>query len=572
MKRQTSSLAQKEYDVLVVGGGIFGAFATWDAALRGLRVAIVERGDFSQATSSNHFKVVHGGIRYMQHADFLRVRQSSRERSTLLRIAPHLVYPLPIILPTYGHGNGGKGILRLGCSLYDLLTLDRNRGLHDRKRRIPSCRFLTSSEVLKHFPRLDARGLTGGLVFYDGQIYNPTRLVMSAMRSAVAAGAHAANYMEVTRFLRRGRRVVGAEVQDREGGAQLTVRARVVLNATGPWAPRLLRDALGLDLGHLTPTFSRDVAIVSSKQLSPTFGLGLPTVSSDGKAILDRGGRHLLMVPWRGNTLVGVWHGVHSGSIDEPYVGRDEVQQYVSQANAVCPGLGLRLDDVQMVYAGLVLSKGQDQVTDRHFFGTRSILIDHSRTNELDGLITLIGVRATVARQAAERAVDLIVKKLRLPSPPCATHRVALDGGNLGDWKAFSNQLAQNQCLEARDLRRSIAHNYGTVAHDLLALGLDDPDLLKPLTGTCVLKAEIVHAVREEMALTLEDAVLRRTELGTAGTPGEVALSECANIMGKELRWTNDDRLGEIKKLHDFFAKCGMLRKASNGEVPAYER
>ena len=228
MVRDINALQEKEYDLVIIGGGIFGVCAAWDAALRGLSVAIVDKGDFCHATSANHFKMVHGGIRYLQHADIYRIRESSRERSVLLRIAPHMVKPLPIVVPTYGHGIQGKAFLGAGILLYDLLTCDRNRGLQN-ERKVPWGKLLSRAEVLKLFPGIKEKGLTGGAIFYDGQMYNPPRLALSFLRSAVNKGAGAANYVEVTGFIKSGNRVMGLKAQDSISGDQLEIRGKYIL-------------------------------------------------------------------------------------------------------------------------------------------------------------------------------------------------------------------------------------------------------------------------------------------------------------------------------------------------------
>jgi glycerol-3-phosphate dehydrogenase len=207
MKRNFSAFTTKEFDVLVVGGGIFGACAVWEAASRGLSVALIEKNDFGHASSANHLKMVHGGIRYIQHADIPRIRESCHERSALLRIAPHLVEPLPVIIPTYGHGMKGKEVLGAGMAIYDLVTIDRNRGIRDSARKIPRGAFLRPEEVQEILPGIERKGLTGAAVFHDGQIYNPPRLAISFIRSAVAAGAQVANYVELKKIVFDGGRV-----------------------------------------------------------------------------------------------------------------------------------------------------------------------------------------------------------------------------------------------------------------------------------------------------------------------------------------------------------------------------
>ena len=232
MIRDIDALQSKKYDLVIIGAGIFGVCAAWDAALSGLSVAIVDKGDFSQATSANHFKMVHGGIRYLQHGDVIRIRESSRERSALLRVAPHLVKPLPIVIPTYGHGMKGKAVIGAGMLIYDLLTLERNRGLQ-KDRQIPRGRFISADQVLNLFPGIRREGLTGAAVFCDGQMYNPPRVALSFLRAAVERGADAANYVEVTGFLKNGHRVLGVKAKDVLDNRSFEIRARCVLNAAG---------------------------------------------------------------------------------------------------------------------------------------------------------------------------------------------------------------------------------------------------------------------------------------------------------------------------------------------------
>ena len=242
MHRRIDDLDARQFDLLVIGGGIFGACAAWDATLRGLSVALVEQHDFGAGTSANSFKMVHGGIRYLQHADVPRLRASCHERSAMLRVAPHLVTPLPIVVPTYGHGRAGKELLGAGMLLYDLLTIDRNRGIADRSRRIPVSRFLQAEEVLRLFPGVAEHALTGAAVFCDGQMYNPPRLVLAFIRAAAERGAVTLNYAEATALRREGNAVQGARVRDRVTGASVEVRARAVLNAGGPWVPWFMRE------------------------------------------------------------------------------------------------------------------------------------------------------------------------------------------------------------------------------------------------------------------------------------------------------------------------------------------
>src|SRR5690606_3775519 len=226
MKRSIAALEERVFDVLIIGGGIFGACAAWDASLRGLSVALVERTDFAAGTSANSYKFVHGGIRYLQHADLPRLRRSCHERSAFLRVAPHLVSPIPVVIPTYGTGRQGKAFLGAGMLLYDALTLDRNLGIADPQRRIPLSRFLDAATVTDMFPGVQTADLTGAAVFCDGQMYNPTRLVLAFIRSAVENGAVAVNYAEAEKLTSSEGTVQGARVRDHLTGDFMDVRAR----------------------------------------------------------------------------------------------------------------------------------------------------------------------------------------------------------------------------------------------------------------------------------------------------------------------------------------------------------
>ena len=549
MKRDLEVLTSKEYDLVVVGGGIFGICAAWDAVLRGLSVAIVEKRDFSHATSANHFKMVHGGIRYLQHGDIQRIRESSRERSALLRIAPHLTQPLPIVIPTYGHGIKGKELLALGMFVYDMVTFDRNRGIQE-ERKIPKGRLLSRQEVLKRFPGIKEDGLTGGALFYDGQFYNPPRLAISILRSAVNKGVDAANYLEVNGFLQEKDRICGIKVQDVFTGDQLEIRGKIVLNAAGPWANRLLESSLGFKLKPM-PSFSRDLAFVVNRKTDKNYGVAFLTGTKDTDTILDRGGRHLFAVPWRDYTLIGVWPLVFNGSPEEITVSDRELFEFTEEANNAYPGLNISTDDILMINTGLTLHgeetrQGKKTVS----YGHRSILVNHSLHHGLGGLVTLIGVRATTARGMAEKAVNMIMTKLGKNSVKCKTAVVPISGGDIRSFNELLNSTKRNRphgvSIESME---ALTHNYGSEYHKVLKYTDENQEWTDCIGDSTVLKAEIVHAIREEMAQKLSDVVFRRTDLGTSGFPGDAAVNICADIMADEMRWDLEKKENEVTEV-----------------------
>jgi glycerol-3-phosphate dehydrogenase len=415
VRRDLPELASREYDLVIVGGGIFGVCAAWDATLRGLSVALLERADFAHAASANCFKMIHGGIRYLQHADVVRVRQSAAERSAFLRIAPHLARPLPIFIPTYGHGKKGKEILAAGMKAYDLVTLDRNRGIPDPSCRIPATRTLSRRRALELYPFFEGPGFSGGAVFHDGQMYSPARLALAFLLSATERGARAANHAEVTRLLRSGDDVTGVQVRDTIDGGEYEVRGRVVLNAAGGWAPQLLRRSLSRDLSP-SPTFSRDAYFVVRRPLPGPYALAVSSSTQDPDAIFSRAARHLFLVPWQGCTLVGVWHVVYEGDPAEAEVSETDLRDFLDEINTACPWLGLERDEVGLTQCGLVLF-GENRPGARDLsYGKRSLLIDHERTDGLAGLVTLIGVRYTTAREEADRTAAASSDAVRRPA------------------------------------------------------------------------------------------------------------------------------------------------------------
>ncbi len=538
MIRDLQALTHGEFDLLIVGGGAFGACAAWDAAQRGLSVALIERGDFSQATSANHFKMVHGGIRYLQHLDLPRIRESVRERRALLRIAPHLVYPLPIAIPTYGHGRQGKSVLAAGLKLYDLLSCGRNRGIADPLRRIPPGRMLSRQECLRLFPGLEPRGLTGAGLFYDGQMYNPPRLALAFLQSAVTAGAQIANYVEAKQFLARNGRVYGVQARDVLTDTPFDIRSKMVLNAAGPWAERLLEQGLEV---RLRPglTYSRDACFLIQREMVGPYALAVQGRTKDPDALLSREHRHLFLVPWRGVTLIGVWHVVYRGDPDGFTVTEQDLQGFLSEINDAYPPLALTLDDVAQWNAGLVLF-GENQPQSVHLrYGKRSCLIDHERLNGVERLVTLIGVRATTARGMAAQAIDLVCHKLGQPRPASQTAETPLYGGEIEAFEPFLQQaIAQRPPSVTASAMPQLVHNYGSAYREVLKYLDEVPSWAETVGQSNVLQAEIIHAVREEMAQKLSDVVLRRTELGTAGCPEESQIRMCASLMAAEAGWS----------------------------------
>jgi glycerol-3-phosphate dehydrogenase len=540
-------LASQPFDVLVIGGGASGAATAREAAIRGYSTALIEREDFSAGASAHCFKVVHGGIRYVQHGDVRRMRASCRERAVLLRIAPHLVAPLAFVIPTYGQTKSSKWFLGTGMLLYDALTADLNRHVSDPARRIKRTKFLGRAATLALFPSIDPRGLTGAALFEDGQMYNPPRLVLGFVSAAAELGASVANYVEAERLLTAGSSVVGVAARDRLDGRRFEIRARLVINAAGPWAEGLLQP-LGQPYGA-PGTYSRDACFVVARKYAAPMALAVQGRTRDSDALLARNSRHLFLVPWRDCTLVGVWHAVVPRAPDAVELPRQELRQFIDEFNASYPALGLQEADVRRVDFGLVPFGEASRQNGGLSFGKQSRLIDHRQHGAVSGLISLISVRYTVARRDAVEALDLAGQQLGGRRVGAESSRRPLPGGDIEDFSsALRDFSARRPGWLPIPAAEALLRNYGTHAAHLLALAASEPRLARCFAGTEVSYAEALYAVRAEMAQRMTDIVLRRTGMGTNGHPGARALDEVQDLLRQELSWS-DARVAEERAL-----------------------
>ncbi len=519
VKRDIGPLASREFDLVIVGGGVYGAAIAWDASLRGLTVALVERNDFGSGTSFNNLKTIHGGVRYLQHGDVRRIRESVRERRNLMRVAPHLVHPLPFLVPTYeGSLTRSRAALRLALLVNDLVSWDRNRGAPADKR-LPPGRALSREECLKLAPDLEPDGLTGGALWYDAQMYNSDRLTLSFVLSAAREGAAVANFVEAVGFVRSGKRVQGIVAKDLHTGAGvLEIRGRMVVNASGPSVDRLL-ESIGGEKGKRLFHSSKAMNLVT-RPLVRDVALGL-----------TRGGPLLCITPWRHVSLVGTLHLPYEGEPDDLETKEEDVQLLLDGINRAHPKAELVRTDVRLVHRGLLPA-----VPNGHEL---TLVKSYTIEDTFEGLLSIVGVKYTTARDVAEKTVDRVLARLGKAEVAARSATTPVVGG---DFESFPD-LARS--VEAPHL----AYNYGTLARRVMALS--DPVPLSdttPVTG-----AEVRYAVREEMALDLASVVLRRTELGSAGHPGTRALERAAAVMGEELRWSEDKKRSELEAVEKFY-------------------
>jgi len=551
MKRNLNNLGNTQFDVLIIGGGIYGAWTAWDAAQRGLSVALVEKGDFGGATSSNSLKIMHGGLRYLQHADFKRMRESIRERSILMRVAPHLVHPLPCLMPTYGHGMKGREALDIAMMLNDVMSFDRNAQLDDPQKHIPRGRMVSAEEVQRLVPNVETKNLTGGALWYDCQNYNSERLLFSILHSAANAGAQMANYVEAVGFEKQANRIVAANVQDILAGDTFSIRAKLIVNTCGPWVDLLLHRLDGRQPQKQKFLPSKTMNLVIKRQLLPGYAVGVSSQFEfkDKDTIISKGSRALFIVPWRNYSLVGTTHLPFAGDASNFKITEEDVQAFMKELNDAYPAANLQREDISFFYGGLLPmlpsngSPGDVRLV-KHY-----TLCDHQLEDGIEGFVTVVGVKYTTARDVAEKTVDLVFKKLGRQPPACRTHETPVHGGEITRFNEFVAQETRRPPHNLRaNLIKNLVWNYGAAYAEILKyISLDQQAALPVTVEAETLKAELLYNIREEMAQKLADVIRRRTEMGSAGYPGDAVVQASAALMATELGWSVEKTQQEIR-------------------------
>jgi glycerol-3-phosphate dehydrogenase len=505
MRRDLTRLADTTFDLLVIGAGIYGACTAWDASLRGLSVAVIDQDDFGAATSANSLRIVHGGLRYLARGDFPRMLESIRERSTLLRIAPELVEPLPVLVPTYRGASRNRVAHGLALAVNDLVSCRRNRGL-DPDRLIPRGRLVSRAECLRFFPNFSPEGLTGGALWYDARLRHPERLTLSFLLSAAGQGAVPANYLRVERLQVRDGTVQGAWVTDRIGGSEFEIRARMVVVAAGPWTPELIAGTPG---APRRPARRRAVAVnvVLGRRLAEV-AVGVQARSGPGEDPVCGGHRFLFFAPQGRTTVLGTWYSV--ANADPRAACERGVRSLVRELNETCPGLGLTPADVARYQWGWLPLKAGAERGRADALAERPRIVEHGRRDGIRHLFSVEGVKYTTARSVAERVVDRVVSALGRSSPPCRTAAVPLE----------------RQRSEM---------------------------LIEP--GVAAGPTQIRYAVREEMARKLGDIIFRRSDLGMPPGPDRATLQEVARLAGIELGW---DAMRQEAEIEDVMRQTGV--------------
>ena len=508
-----------EFDLAIIGGGINGAAVARDAAMRGLKVALVERGDFASATSSRSSKLIHGGFRYLPQGQFKLVYTALRERERLRRMtAPHLVHPIQFLFPSYRGRGFNRFTMSLGLALYDLFARTPWAEWHSN---------LNAARVRETEPALSREGLTGGAMYFDAW-GDDARITFENVLDADLHGAAVANYAVVEAFVRSGDKISAARVRDLIGGGSCDLRAKKFVNATGPWVDeiRLLDDSAAKPCVRLT----KGVHLVFARTTLPV---------RQALVLGDEQGRIVFVMPHDRYVLVGTTDTDFSGDKAEVAADRGDIEYLLGVMAESLPGIKLTCADVASSFAGLraLVTAGEGSESPSQVPREEVILESSS------GLITVAGGKLTTHREIAEKLIDRVMKELGRPAGKCPTLATALPGARpLG-----REEGARDAASIGRIGRDSIGYDaseilkarYGTRAPIVARTAAERPELATPLARGCpAIGAEVVHAVRNEMAHSIDDFLIRRTSL-TWRYPleAEAAAPAVARIMAAELGW-----------------------------------
>ncbi len=527
MKRNINRLAEKEYDVLVVGGGIYGAATVREAAQRGLKAAIIDSRDFCGATSANSLKIIHGGLRYLQQMDVVRVLESCHERRNLMRIAPHVVHPLPCIMPTRPRAMKSRPAMLAAMLLYDIITYGRN-SLSDSEKHIPGGKVVSRSEALRILSGLSGDGISGGAIWSDAYANSTERLCVSMVRSATDAGAEAANYVKLTGFLRSGNTVTGIKAKDMLSGNDFEIQAKLVILNTGPWTNEVLAR---LDCATTKPIrgLALGMNIIVDKPLFRDYAVGLSCPKT-----VDAGERLLFFMPWRERTMIGTYYRTHNDAPDKLKVTDEDIERYLVDINSAHRSANVTPDHITLTHAGLLPLREACPDQRDPALSNHPTTIDHAKADHVEGLLSVVGVKYTTARDVAEKTITLALKKLRRDAVPSVSAETPLPGGDIVDYNGLMAHAEQHQ------IPGHLIENYGSDTAAIMADAHGPEEILQ---------AELNYLMKEEMPQTLSDVLFRRTALASSGIPDESVLIRIATIMSSALGWDEKRMHAEVRQV-----------------------
>lgn len=544
MERIFERNTKQHFDVIVIGGGITGVCVAYEAATRGLSVALFEKGDFGEATSAATSKLIHGGLRYLKNLEFGLVRESLTERRVWENIAPNLVYPIPFMVPTYNNLKSNRFFLFMGMVLYDILSYDKG-WTWDKSKKLPLHKTIGAKSTIELEQCVKIKGLTGSSIYYDCQSISPERLTLAVLKSAMANGAQAANYAKVKSFVRSNGNILGVNVVDVLTGAEHKFSSDITINCAGPWADIVLKSANSNGNG-------------TNHQIRRSEGIHIITkklVNNHAVTVMTKSGRHVMLMPWRNHSLIGTTDKEYTGNPDDYRVTRESIEGLIDDLNENYGCQKIRYEDVIFAYGGL--RPLVDDQTEGSYESSRKYEIFDNAKDGLNGLLTIEGGKYTTSRRLACQAMKMVSKKLgkKLGSKSCksVTNKQYLTSCEINDAEKFISELKVTYSDFSSSTVEYIGRHHGKDCHKVFEIARGEKQYAEIVSHDGEILAEVVYAIRFEMANSLTDIFFRRTGIGTLGYPGDEVFGKVASIAKVILSWNDERTQQEIEKAMKVF-------------------
>jgi len=507
MKRNIDKFKTEKFDVLVVGGGIHGAAIVWELTRNGYNVCLVDKSDFGSETSANSLKVLHGGLRYLQHANFKRMRESIYSRKTFQQIAPHLVKNVPFLIPTFGYTIKSKLALAIAMKLNDIISFDRNKNIENNNY-IPGGKTISKKKFSKIIPNLETNNFTGGAVWYESIALNTERLLLEFLYKAYDNGATLVNYAKAEELIIKNKSIKKIRIKDELTNEEFFVQAKYVVDSVGPWLNQFLKGTN--DFSKLSSPLTKAVNFIVKKNFFQEFAVGLESEKefTDKAAVINKGKRLFFFVPIGDYTMIGTTYKIYNDEPDNCKIEKEDIQEIIDEINATYKPLNLKYEDVTIAHVGTQAMPNTEFENEFDIQPeTHSLVFDHSKNGSIKNLISVKSVKYTTAPSIAKDINNILSTKI---NPSAKTLIENKTTNNFSSKKIF---FEKNKNYNEHLLER-LWNTYGTKSQNVINfIEFDEESKEIILEKTKLSFGEIKYNIQEEMAITTDDVIHRRLGL-----------------------------------------------------------
>jgi len=537
MQREVEKIKNNTFDILIIGGGIHGGALAREASLNGYKVCLIEKDDFGSQTSANSLKVLHGGLRYLQHANFKRMRESIFSRKVFQQIAPHLVTSVPYVIPTSGYTIKSKLALSIAMKLNDLISFDRNSEIKN-ECFIPPGKIISKQEIEKIIPDIDTEGISGGAVWYESVALNTERLLFEFLHEAFENGATLANYVKAVSYSLEKEKISAVNVIDELTGEKFQVKSKIIVNSVGPWLNEILSGTD--DLKYLEAPLTKAVSIIIKKNLFGKYAVGLESVKefTDKAAVINKGKRLFFFVPLGEFTMIGTTYKVCKETPDNCQINKQDIQEIIDEVNGVYKTLNLRYEDVTHVHMG---TQAMPNVEFENEFDvqaeTHSLVFDHSKNGNLQNLISIKSVKYTTAPSIAKNILRILNKKNMIFEN---YDKLSYDDVSNNYDSVKKDFFIKNKNYNNYFLER-LWNTYGIRSQNVVNyVERNDESKKTIIHEEEIYYGELKYNIDEEMAISFEDILARRLGLTALEEVPKSYSAKIKNIINECIKNNND--------------------------------